>query len=92
MIKLLSVAIVAALFLESHQRRPIGPVDPEDPKELQCWTDWFDRDDPSGSGDWENFSNLYRENPGKICPKPQGIEATTLSGLSVAAVGEVIFK
>ncbi|KAK5903442.1 hypothetical protein CgunFtcFv8_007222 [Champsocephalus gunnari] len=91
MIKLLSVAIVAALFLESHQRVP-GPVLLIPKNKPQCWTDWFDRDDPSGSGDWETFSNLYKENPGKICRKPQGIEATTLSGLSVAAAGEVIFK
>lgn len=58
----------------------------------ECWTDWFDRDDPSGSGDWETLYNLRKENPGKICPTPQGIEATTLSGLSVAAAGEVIYK
>ncbi|XP_033999777.1 cartilage intermediate layer protein 2-like [Trematomus bernacchii] len=97
MIKLLSVAIVAALFLESHQRVPSPedpdyPKGPEYPEELECWTDWFDRDNPSGSGDWENFSNLYKENPGKICRKPQRIEATTLSGLGAAAAGEVIFK
>ncbi|KAK5903125.1 hypothetical protein CgunFtcFv8_006933 [Champsocephalus gunnari] len=121
MIKLLSVAIVAALFLESHQQRP-GPfvrpaapvvkpgtprpgpfvrpsapaVKPEHPCDslthIECWTDWFDRDDPSGSGDWETYYNLYKENPGKICPKPHAIEAMTLSGLSVAAAGEVIFK
>ncbi|KAI9544029.1 hypothetical protein NQZ68_005078 [Dissostichus eleginoides] len=103
MIKLLSVAIVAALFLESHQQTvgkfllaevpEIMPQLPCDyPTHIQCWTDWFDRDDPSGTGDWETFSRLYRENPGKICPKPQDIEATTLSGLSVAAAGEEIFK
>ncbi|KAF3849962.1 hypothetical protein F7725_019681 [Dissostichus mawsoni] len=32
-----------------------------------CWTDWFDRDNPSGSGDWELSSDLRKENPGKIC-------------------------
>ncbi|KAF3849997.1 hypothetical protein F7725_019716, partial [Dissostichus mawsoni] len=54
---------------------------------IQCWTDWFDRDDPTVTGDWETFSDLYNKNPGKICPKPLAIEATTLSGLSVAAAG-----
>lgn len=58
----------------------------------ECWTDWFDRDDPSGTGDWEVLYNLRKENPGKICPKPIDIEATTLSGLSVAAAGDVIYK
>ncbi|KAF3849963.1 hypothetical protein F7725_019682 [Dissostichus mawsoni] len=68
----LSVAIVATLFLEL-------PCDYA--THIQCWTDWFDRDDPTVTGDWETFSDLYNENPGKICPKPLAIEATTLSGL-----------
>ncbi|XP_047429845.1 cartilage intermediate layer protein 2-like [Mugil cephalus] len=59
---------------------------------IQCWTDWFDRDNPSGTGDWESLYNLRKENPGKICPKPVNIEARTLSGLSVAAAGDVIYK
>ncbi|CAB1424135.1 unnamed protein product, partial [Pleuronectes platessa] len=59
---------------------------------IQCWTDWFDRDDPSGTGDWEVFSLLRIENPGKICLKPIQIEAKTLTGLSAAAAGDVIFK
>ncbi|XP_033999771.1 cartilage intermediate layer protein 1-like isoform X1 [Trematomus bernacchii] len=96
MIKLLSVAIFATLFLESHQRVP-GPKDPEiAPQDAivnpKCWTDWFDRDDPSGSGDWETFNRLYKDNPGKICPKPQGIDVTTLSGLGVIETEEVIYK
>ncbi|XP_060947295.1 mucin-5AC-like isoform X1 [Limanda limanda] len=62
------------------------------PTHIQCWTNWFDRDDPSGSGDWELLYNLRIENPGKICPKPIQIEAKTLSGLSAAAAGDVILK
>ncbi|XP_042359865.1 uncharacterized protein LOC121955842 [Plectropomus leopardus] len=57
-----------------------------------CWTDWFDRDDPSGNGDWEDLSNLRKENPGKICSNPLTIEARTLLGFSAAAVGDVIYK
>ncbi|XP_078030261.1 cartilage intermediate layer protein 1-like [Epinephelus lanceolatus] len=57
-----------------------------------CWTDWFDRDNPSGTGDWEDLSNLRKENPGKICAKPLDIEARTLFGLSPAAAGEIIHK
>ncbi|KAF1376692.1 hypothetical protein PFLUV_G00214120 [Perca fluviatilis] len=56
-----------------------------------CWTRWFDRDDPSGSGDWETLSDLRNEYPGKICSKPLAIEARTLSGLTVAAAGDVIY-
>lgn len=58
----------------------------------ECWTEWFDRDNPSGTGDWEHLSALRTENPGKICPNPVDIEAQTLSGLSVAAAGDVIYK
>ncbi|XP_029903698.1 cartilage intermediate layer protein 2-like [Myripristis murdjan] len=56
----------------------------------ECWTEWFDRDDPSGTGDWETLSNLRQENPGKICPSPLQIEVTTTSGLSMASAGNVI--
>lgn len=66
-----------------------------DPSHLECfgsgcWTDWFDRDDPSGTGDWETLSSLRTKYPGKICPKPIDIEAKTVTGLSVAAAGDVI--
>ncbi|XP_068585488.1 mucin-5B-like [Cebidichthys violaceus] len=57
-----------------------------------CWTDWFDRDNPSGTGDWETLLHLRKENPGMICPKPGDIEAQTLTGLSVAAAGNVIYR
>lgn len=57
-----------------------------------CWTDWFDRDDPSGSGDWEIFASLRKANPGKICQTPVDIEAQTLTGLTVAQTGDVIYK
>ncbi|XP_068591948.1 cartilage intermediate layer protein 2-like [Cebidichthys violaceus] len=88
MIKLLSVAIFAGLFFVSNQQR--GP-DPDPSFNDVCWTDWFDRDNPSGSGDWETLSSLRIENPGKICPEPVAIEVQTLTGLSVAAAGDVIF-
>ncbi|XP_037605933.1 uncharacterized protein LOC119476605 [Sebastes umbrosus] len=57
-----------------------------------CWTPWSDRDNPSGTGDWEILFNLHREYPGKICSNPVGIEARTLTGLSPAAAGDVIFQ
>ncbi|KAI4801697.1 hypothetical protein KUCAC02_019575 [Chaenocephalus aceratus] len=83
MIKLLSVAIVAALFLESHQRVP-GPEDPlypkgpEEPEEPEmCFTNWFDRDDPSGTGDWELLKDLRKENPGQICENSLYMEAVS---------------
>ncbi|XP_028289907.1 cartilage intermediate layer protein 2-like [Gouania willdenowi] len=61
-------------------------------EEAECWTKWFDRDDPSGTGDWETLSSLRKENPGKICPNPADIEVVTLSGQSVSQAGEKIYK
>ncbi|XP_049446803.1 uncharacterized protein LOC125897487 isoform X11 [Epinephelus fuscoguttatus] len=92
MMKLISVAIVAGLFFESNQQSNGVPYAVGPTYSTQCWTDWFDRDNPSGNGDWENLSNLRKENPGKICAKPLGIEARTLLGLSPAAAGEIIYK
>ncbi|TNN60088.1 Cartilage intermediate layer protein 2 [Liparis tanakae] len=57
-----------------------------------CWTKWYDRDNPSGTGDWESLEDFHKENPGKICPKPLAIEAQTLAGLSVAEAGDVILR
>ncbi|XP_068433678.1 cartilage intermediate layer protein 2-like [Clinocottus analis] len=91
MIKLLSVAILAGLFFASASQARIDP-EVEDNMVEECWTKWFDRDDPSGSGDWETLSSLHKENPGKICPKPERVEAQTLSGKSVDAAGDVIYK
>ncbi|CAL8317945.1 unnamed protein product [Merluccius merluccius] len=49
--------------------------------DVRCWTEWFDGDDPSGTGDQETLNNLREENLGKICPDPQGIEVMTTSGI-----------
>uniref|UniRef100_A0A673BV57 WxxW domain-containing protein n=1 Tax=Sphaeramia orbicularis TaxID=375764 RepID=A0A673BV57_9TELE len=57
----------------------------------ECWTDWFDRDDPAGdSGDWETLKDLRKENPGGVCDIPLQIEVRTTAGLSVASTGNVI--
>ncbi|XP_034383961.1 uncharacterized protein LOC117727655 isoform X2 [Cyclopterus lumpus] len=85
MINMLSVAIFSGLFFASNQLSAGVPFQ-------KCWTQWYDRDDPSGSGDWETLSHLHKENPGKICPKPVAIQAQTLTGLSVAAAGDVIYR
>ncbi|XP_078677910.1 uncharacterized protein LOC144914196 isoform X3 [Branchiostoma floridae x Branchiostoma belcheri] len=39
------------------------------------WTRWYDRDNPSATGDWEVLSHLRQENPGQICAAPSGIQA-----------------
>uniref|UniRef100_A0AAQ5YLS3 WxxW domain-containing protein n=1 Tax=Amphiprion ocellaris TaxID=80972 RepID=A0AAQ5YLS3_AMPOC len=49
---------------------------------------WFDRDDPSGSGDWETLSDLRKENPGMICRNPFAIDVQSLDGES----GDVFYR
>lgn len=56
---------------------------------LGCWTEWFDRDDPSATGDWETFPHLRNENPGRICNNPVQIEVRTLDGLTVDEAGDI---
>ncbi|XP_072305241.1 uncharacterized protein [Eucyclogobius newberryi] len=77
----LGLAIIAGL---------ISAIEISKPSNERCWTEWFDRDDPSGIGDWELLVNLRNEYPGKICSKPVDIEARTLSGLTPAAAGDVV--
>ncbi|KAJ8258093.1 hypothetical protein GJAV_G00193090 [Gymnothorax javanicus] len=54
----------------------------------KCQTQWFDRDDPSVTGDYEDLSSLLKEYPGQICLKPIAIEAQTLSGVPASETGE----
>ncbi|XP_055515432.1 uncharacterized protein LOC129711657 [Leucoraja erinacea] len=55
-----------------------------------CRTQWFDRDDPSGHGDYEVLTNLRNENPGLICPNPTGCEVETLSGIPASSSGDIV--
>uniref|UniRef100_A0A8C6SP33 WxxW domain-containing protein n=1 Tax=Neogobius melanostomus TaxID=47308 RepID=A0A8C6SP33_9GOBI len=57
-----------------------------------CWTDWFDRDDPSGEGDFETLPKLHEENPGKICNKPLQIQVLTTGWLPVSSTGDIVDK
>ncbi|ESO92026.1 hypothetical protein LOTGIDRAFT_121410, partial [Lottia gigantea] len=63
------------------------------PKEPHCngyWTDFFDRDNPSGSYDYEALSNIQIEYPGKVCANPIGVDARLLNGLHYTTSGEVV--
>ncbi|CAL8315563.1 unnamed protein product [Lota lota] len=84
MFQLITIFILAGLLTESTQQTCTQDVN------IRCWTEWFDRDDPSGTGDWETLMNLRDELPGKICPTPLAIEVVTTTGVSMAEAGEVI--
>jgi len=47
--------------------------------EGHAWTQFFDRDNPSGYGDYETLNHLLNENPGKLCKKPTAIDARLVS-------------
>ncbi|XP_056588810.1 uncharacterized protein si:dkey-205h13.2 [Triplophysa dalaica] len=55
----------------------------------KCTTQWFDRDDPSGEGDYELLSDLLKEYPGLICPDPIAIEVQTVSGPPVSQTANI---
>ncbi|XP_032903689.1 cartilage intermediate layer protein 1-like [Amblyraja radiata] len=57
-------------------------------KEVCCKTEWFDRDDPSGNGDYELLADLQKENPGRICTKPIACEVETTKGVPASQTGE----
>nr|XP_032814129.1 CUB and zona pellucida-like domain-containing protein 1 [Petromyzon marinus] len=53
------------------------------------WTRWYDRDDPSGNGDYETLQQLRQEYPGEICLSPLAIEAMTLDWIPADQTGQV---
>ncbi|KAM9431897.1 cartilage intermediate layer protein 1-like [Clarias gariepinus] len=54
-----------------------------------CYTQWFDRDDPSGNGDYETLNELRAENPGKICSCPTSMQVQALNGRNATTTGQV---
>jgi hypothetical protein len=62
-----------------------GPVDP-DPPSPGCfrWTQWFDRDNASGSGDYETLKDLASQVP---C-QPVAVQCQTLAGAEWWTTGQ----
>ncbi|XP_062869588.1 cell migration-inducing and hyaluronan-binding protein-like [Trichomycterus rosablanca] len=56
------------------------------------WTDWFDRDDERGSGDWEKLSDLHKAFPERLCSNPLDIEAETVDGVPANMTGETFSR
>ncbi|XP_066283062.1 uncharacterized protein [Branchiostoma lanceolatum] len=53
------------------------------------WTEWFDGDDPVGTGDWELLPGLQREYPGRICSSTSRIQARVRgSRVEASSTGE----
>ncbi|KAK2853368.1 hypothetical protein Q5P01_006029 [Channa striata] len=56
------------------------------------WTEWFDRDDERGSGDWEKLSDLHEAYPDRLCSSPLDIQAVTHDSIPSNQTGDVIHK
>lgn len=50
------------------------------------WTDWLDRDNPSGSGDFETLAEF--QSAGQVCDAPLNVECETLDGRPWTEVGQ----
>ncbi|XP_044308229.1 uncharacterized protein LOC123034708 [Varanus komodoensis] len=57
----------------------------------ECKTRWFNRDSPSGVGDYELLSYLRDANPEAICPEPTAIEVQTVDGVPASKTGQTFF-
>jgi hypothetical protein len=52
------------------------------------WTSWFDRDEPSGNGDYETLHDFKNEGY-PVCASPIDIQCQTLNGVDWTQTGEV---
>ncbi|XP_018619429.2 cell migration-inducing and hyaluronan-binding protein isoform X2 [Scleropages formosus] len=56
------------------------------------WTEWFDRDDERGSGDWEKLADIRSAFPERLCSSPLDIQAETHDGVPSNLTGQVFYK
>ncbi|XP_017267561.1 cartilage intermediate layer protein 2-like [Kryptolebias marmoratus] len=62
------------------------------PSHQDCWTQWYNRDTPSATGDWETLADLRKENPGKLCPHPSAVQAVTIFiGIPAEQTGQTFY-
>ncbi|XP_077870481.1 mucin-5AC-like [Saccoglossus kowalevskii] len=56
------------------------------------WTEWFDWDDPGGSGDWEIISKTIENYGDKMCSDPSAIQVETVNGIPAPSTGEIFSR
>lgn len=55
------------------------------------WTQWYDRDNPSGNGDYEQLQSLIQTYPGTgLCETPTGIECREVNGDPLSYSSQVV--
>ena len=91
LILILSLSFISAGFFSDIFNKFTGEAAASDPviqpidenggtgETFTGWTQWFDRDDPSGTGDYETLVNLREEHLGVICDSPIQIECRVKS-------------
>lgn len=61
-------------------------------KGLECWTSWFDFDDPTTTnGDFELITNIKQMNL-TVCDNRIELEVQTVGGVSANATGQLFSK
>lgn len=83
MLKLTAIIFILVLLLQAQAATDCTQCDA--PKTLQ-WTPWFDRDNPSGNGDYETLAELIKEG-NKICTGPARIDCQTTAGIPASWTG-----
>lgn len=58
----------------------------------ECWTEFFDVDDPTGLGDNEALYILRKKVGRKLCRDVLQIDARNLDGVPAALTGDNIFR
>lgn len=53
------------------------------------WSVWYDRDDPSGTGDWEHLYQLQIDDP-DLCERPTAVECRAIDGTPLSVTREVV--
>merc|ERR1712002_24673 len=54
------------------------------------WTKFYDRDNPSGKGDWETINDLRNQYPGQTCDNPIAVEGRLTNGSPISVSGNYV--
>ncbi|XP_077979849.1 uncharacterized protein LOC144435157 [Glandiceps talaboti] len=70
-------------------QNPPGLCCPRTDCETDDWTIWFDRDDPTVTGDWETIGSLIDAYGDEVCSNVVAIEVLTLDGELPESTGDI---
>ena len=79
----LSISVVSAGWFTDFFAKITGSA-----TNVGTWTPWYDNDEPTASGDWEDINALRSLYPGQICNSPTDIECQTTFGVDYTQTGQ----